>query len=96
MLGVALDAALLSVTLPVFSGRQLVDPHPLTHSHLSLSCSSSHSRSQCAGLAAALAESVSDTGVVDKFRSFEQQKAKREKEIAEIGAAHCAPYYDAC
>jgi len=40
--------------------------------------------SKCAGLAAALAESVSDTGVVDKFRSFEQQKAKREKEIAEI------------
>ena len=40
--------------------------------------------SKCAGLAAALAESVNDSGVVEKFRSFEQQKAKREKEIAEL------------
>ena len=39
---------------------------------------------KCAGLAAALAESVNDSGVVEKFRSFEQQKAKREKEIAEL------------
>ena len=40
--------------------------------------------SKCAGLAAALAESVSDSGVIDNFRSFEQQKAKREREIAEL------------
>ncbi len=28
---------------------------------------------KCAGLAAALAESVNEAGVVEKFRSFEQQ-----------------------
>ena len=39
---------------------------------------------KCAGLAAALADAVGDSGVVEKFRSFEQQKAKREKEIAEL------------
>jgi len=39
---------------------------------------------KCAGLAAALAEAVNDAGVVEKFRSFEQQKAKRESEIAEL------------
>ena len=37
--------------------------------------------SKCAGLAAALAESVNEHGMVAKFRSFEQQKAKREGEI---------------
>ena len=42
--------------------------------------------STCAGLAAALAENVGESGVVDNFRSFEQQKAKREKEIAEMEA----------
>ena len=41
---------------------------------------------KCAGLAAALAGAVNDDGVVEKFRSFEQQKAKREKEIAELEA----------
>ena len=40
--------------------------------------------SKCAGLAAALAESVSESGILESFRSFEQQKAKREREIAEI------------
>merc|ERR1719230_1149983 len=39
---------------------------------------------KCAGLAAALAETVNESGVVEKFRSFEQQKAKREKELAEL------------
>ena len=38
----------------------------------------------CAGLAAALAESVNEHGMVAKFRSFEEQKAKREKEIAAL------------
>lgn len=32
---------------------------------------------KCAGLAAALAESVNDSGVIEKFRSFEQQKVRR-------------------
>ena len=40
--------------------------------------------SKCAGLAAALAESVNEAGVIEKFRSFEEQKAKREREIAEL------------
>jgi Ca2+-binding EF-hand superfamily protein len=40
--------------------------------------------SKCAGLAAALAAAVNDAGVVEKFRSFEQQKAKREAEIADL------------
>lgn len=40
----------------------------------------------CAGLATALAEAVNDEGKVANFRSFEEQKAKREKEVAALKA----------
>jgi Ca2+-binding EF-hand superfamily protein len=40
----------------------------------------------CAGLAAALAENVNEDGVIAAFRSFEQQKAKREGEVAALEA----------
>ena len=40
----------------------------------------------CAGLAAALAENVNEDGEIATFRSFEQQKAKREGEVAALEA----------
>lgn len=40
----------------------------------------------CAGLATALAEAVNAEGKVANFRSFEEQKAKREKEVAALKA----------
>ena len=42
---------------------------------------------KCAGLAAALAESVGDSGVIEKFRSFEQQKVRRCASVR--GRAEC-------
>ena len=41
---------------------------------------------KCPSLAAALAENVNADGEIAAFRSFEQQKAKREGEIAELEA----------
>ena len=41
---------------------------------------------KCVGLHAALAENVNDDGKVANFRSFEEQKAKREKEVAALAA----------
>ena len=41
---------------------------------------------KCVGLHAALAENVNDDGKVANFRSFEEQKAKREKEVAALEA----------
>lgn len=40
----------------------------------------------CAGLAAALAENVNGEGKIANFRSFEEQKAKREKEVKALEA----------
>ena len=39
---------------------------------------------KCAGLAAALAENVNEAGEVASFRSFEEQKAKREAQVAAL------------
>jgi len=41
---------------------------------------------QCAALASVLASVANDAGVVENFRSFEQQKAKREREVAALQA----------
>jgi Ca2+-binding EF-hand superfamily protein len=41
---------------------------------------------KCAGLAAALAENVNAAGRVASFRSFEEQKAKREREVKALEA----------
>ena len=40
----------------------------------------------CPGLAAALAENVNAAGRIENYRSFEEQKAKREKEVAALEA----------
>ena len=42
--------------------------------------------SSCGGLAAAIAENVNEAGEIPTFRSFEQQKAKREGEVAALEA----------